>query len=142
MTSRRRPEFIPQPGVGTCGPAALTMVLRNEGIVADVGDVIAACTMSDEGTSAAELIKAARRFGCGAAAYRAGIEDLPSFPLPVILYCCQPGHFVVLVETSPTGIVVLDPARGRGELQWREAGETFRGVVIAVTRDPGRAEAS
>jgi len=140
VTSRRDPEFVPQRGVGLCGPAALTMMLRHEGIVADVDAVIAACAMSKDGTSAAELINAARRFGCGAAAYQAAVEDLPLFPPPVILYCCQPGHFVVLIETSPTGIVILDPARGRNELRWREVSRTFRGVVIAVTRDAGGAE--
>lgn len=126
------PELIRQTAPGTCGPAALTMVLRTHGVEATMAAVTAACQFTDKGASAAELIAVAERFGCTARAYRASANDLDAFDLPVILFW-QSAHFVVLAAMTADAAVVLDPARGAQTLSHERVVAHFRGVVISVT---------
>jgi ABC-type bacteriocin/lantibiotic exporter with double-glycine peptidase domain len=128
----RTPHLVRQTAPGTCGPAALTMVLRTCGVEATMAAVTAACRLTDEGASAAELISVAERFGCTANAYRASASDLEAFNLPVILFW-QSAHFVVLAAVTGDDALVLDPARGAQKLTRDQVAAHFRGVVISVS---------
>ena len=85
-----------------------------------------ACGVSRDGSSAAQLARAAERYGLKAKGFKAGIEALRSIPVPAVLFW-EFNHFVVLEAVQDDIIWINDPASGRLGLD--------HDVLTAVTRE-------
>ncbi len=118
-----------------CGAASLTMVLAYYEKWFPLEQLRLDCGVSRDGTSAKNVMMAARSHGLEAHAYHAEPEALlEEGPYPCILHWGF-NHFVVLCGFKGKKAVLNDPARGRIEVSWEEFDEQFTGVFM--TFEPG-----
>ncbi len=131
-TRRRRVPIILQTTSLDCGAACLAMVLRSlggGGSLRAVQDVIG---VHRDGTSALDIIAAARVFGVQAEGIRVDLEDLQWLPTPAILHW-EFDHFVVLESVRRNRVVIIDPAMGRRVMRASEVSACFTGVAVTVS---------
>lgn len=119
-----------------CGAACLNMVLAYHGRWVPLEDVRRLVGVSRDGTNAANLLKAARRYGMVAKGFRKPPEGLDSLPVPSIIHW-NFNHFVVYEGRRGERVFINDPASGRREVTPQELDEAFTGVVLAF--EPGEA---
>ncbi|MEY2631865.1 MAG: hypothetical protein RIR00_519, partial [Pseudomonadota bacterium] len=112
-----------------CGAACLAMVLGHYGRHVPLETLRYDCGVSRDGSSAANLLKAARRHGLIGKGFKRDIAGLESLRLPAILFW-NFNHFVVLEGTGPEGFRINDPASGRRLVPPEEFDESFTGVVL------------
>lgn len=112
-----------------CGAASLAMILAYYGKWLPLEQVRADCGVSRDGSSARDLVRAARAYGLSAAGYRMEIEDVMACSFPVILHWGF-DHFVVLCGFKRGKALINDPARGRIAVPMEEFDRTFTGVVL------------
>lgn len=112
-----------------CGAAALCMVLAYHGKWLPLEQVRLDCGISRDGSSAKNMLKAARSYGLKAAGYRMEPLELRSLDFPVILHW-NFNHFVVLNGFKKNKAVLNDPARGTVEVPLEEFDKAFTGVVL------------
>ena len=117
-----------------CGAASLTAVLGYHGRHEPLERIRVECDVSRDGSNAADIVKAARRFGMTAAGRRCEIDELRALPLPAILHW-NFNHFVVLEGFSGESAYINDPATGPRRVSASELDESFTG--IALTLEPG-----
>lgn len=125
----RRVPAILQMETAECGPACLAMVLAAHGRWETLDAVRDSCGVSRDGTSAADIVEAARRRGMEADAYSRDIDGLAALGLPQILFWGF-DHFVVLEAVGRNGFVIVDPANGRRVVDREEFGRRFTGVTL------------
>ena len=125
----RRVPAILQMETAECGPACLAMVLAAHGRWETLDAVRDSCGVSRDGTSAADIVEAARRRGMEADAYSRDIDGLAALGLPQILFWGF-DHFVVLEAVGRNGFVIVDPANGRRVIDREEFGRRFTGVTL------------
>jgi ABC-type bacteriocin/lantibiotic exporter with double-glycine peptidase domain len=116
-----------------CGAACLAMVLARFGRWEGLDAVRDLCGVSRDGTSVADVIEAARRFGLDAHAYSREIAGLAALPMPQILYW-DFNHFVVLEGIDKNGFAINDPAYGRRVVEPAEFGRRFTGITMTFAR--------
>lgn len=112
-----------------CGAAALCMVLAYHGKWLPLEQVRLDCGISRDGSSAKNMLKAARSYGLKAAGYRMEPLELRSLDFPVILHW-NFNHFVVLNGFKKNKAVLNDPGRGTVEVPVEEFDKAFTGVVL------------
>lgn len=113
-----------------CGAACLTMIMAYYGLWIPLEQVRADCGVSRDGSNAANVLKAARKYGFTAKAYRYPIEALKKdcdFPCIIHWNFC---HYVVLCGFKNDKAVLCDPARGRVEVSAEEFDKSFTGIVL------------
>jgi len=132
-------QLVRQRHGNDCGAAALATVLHAHGDAA-VGDVLAATLQNRRGSTLAELARVARTYGLEALGWTVSYEQISSLQLPAVAHLgiVARGHFVVILEWSPSGVVVGDPARGRRILNRKRFCRRWSGHILTMTR-PGRA---
>ncbi len=118
-----------------CGAACLAMVLASFGRWETLDSVRDTCGVSRDGTSAEDILEAARQRGLEANAYSLEIEELGSLPLPQILFWGF-DHFVVLEAIARDGFEINDPAHGRRHVDRAEFDRRFTGVTMAFAPGP------
>lgn len=112
-----------------CGAASLAMVLAYHGKWLSLEQVRADCGVSRDGSSARDILRAARGHSLKAAGYRMNIEKLKEAKFPVILHW-NFNHFVVLCGFKKNGAILNDPARGRVVVSMEELDRSFTGIVL------------
>ena len=113
-----------------CGAASLTMILSYYSKWLPLEQVRVDCGVSRDGTSAKNVLAAARSYGMEAHAYHAEPEALlKEGPYPCILHWGF-NHFVVLCGFRGKKAVINDPARGRVEVLWDEFDRMFTGIFL------------
>ncbi|WHH58781.1 NHLP family bacteriocin export ABC transporter peptidase/permease/ATPase subunit [Petroclostridium sp. X23] len=112
-----------------CGAASLCMVLAYYGKWLPLEQVRTDCGVSRDGSSAKNLLKAARAYGLKAAGYRMEPSALHDILLPAILHW-NFNHFVVLNGFKGNKAVLNDPARGTVEVDMEEFDRAFTGIVL------------
>ncbi len=118
-----------------CGAASLTMIMHYYQKWIPLEEARVDCGVSMDGSSAKNIIIAARNYGMKANAWRLEPEDLrEEGPFPCILHWGF-NHFVVLCGFKGNSAVINDPARGRVIVEWEEFDREFTGVCI--TMEPG-----
>ncbi|MFZ4652106.1 MAG: peptidase domain-containing ABC transporter [Rubrivivax sp.] len=115
-----------------CGLACLVMVAAAHGLVTDLADLRRRFPLSLKGANLGHLMTCASSMGLAGRALRLELEELRDLARPSILHW-DLNHFVVLVKTSRTHIVILDPAVGERRLSLQEASSHFTGVALELT---------
>ncbi len=147
----KQPNHIPQPlqkGVARvpvvmqmealeCGAASLTMIMHYYRKFIPLEQARVDCGVSQDGSSAKNILLAARSYGMKANAWRLEPQDLmEEGPFPCILHWGF-NHFVVLCGFKGKRAVLNDPARGRVTVEWEEFDREFTGVCITFEPDEG-----
>ncbi len=109
-----RPEpfvFVPQLEEADCGLAALAMVARSRGRPTTVEELRGRAAPGPRGLSLQQLRELAGAVGLPGQAVRVSAQRLGLVSLPAIAHL-RDGHYVVLYQVGPGGVVVGDPAAG------------------------------
>ncbi len=118
-----------------CGAASLTMIMHYYRKWIPLEQARVDCGVSRDGSSAKNILLAARSYGMKAQAWRLEPEMLlEEGSFPCILHWGF-NHFVVLCGFKGKKAVINDPARGRVLLPWEEFDKQFTGVCL--TFEPG-----
>ena len=118
-----------------CGAASLTMIMHYYQMWIPLEQARVDCGVSMDGSSAKNILMAARSYGMKAQAWRLDPESLlEEGPFPCIIHWGF-NHFVVLCGFKGKRAVLNDPARGRVTIEWEEFDREFTGVCL--TLEPG-----
>ena len=131
---RKRVPVIMQMEAAECGAASLAMVLAYYGRWVPLEKMRVDCGISRDGSSALNLIKAARLHGMDARGGRVDLDALKEMPLPCILHWGY-NHFVVLTGCKGGRFRLNDPACGRVNLSREEVEHYYTGVAMVF--EPG-----
>lgn len=113
-----------------CGAASLTMILSYYDKWIPLEQVRQDCGVSRDGSSAKNILKAARNYGLKAQGYRMEPEALKeNGTFPCIIHW-EFNHFVVLNGFKGDKVYINDPARGNYVTTMKEFDEAFTGVCI------------
>ena len=113
-----------------CGAASLTMILAYYGKWLPLEQVRADCGVSRDGSSAKNILRAARGYGLNAKGYRYEPETLrQQGTFPCIIHC-NFNHFVVLNGFKKGKAILNDPARGTYSVTMETFDESFTGVCL------------
>lgn len=125
----RRVPVVLQQEPTECAAACLAMVLGAHGRATTLDECRGACGAGRDGADAAAIVRAARARGLAARGYSAGVADLATLDLPVIVHW-RANHFVVVERIDARGFTLVDPARGRSTLSVEEFAAGFSSVVL------------
>ena len=117
-----------------CGAASLSMILAYHGKWLPLEQVRKDCGVSRDGSSAKNLLKAARNYGMIAKGYRCDTSTLSQMGVPCILHWGF-NHFVVFCGFHKEQAVINDPARGTVRVSKEELDREFTGIVLSF--EPG-----
>ncbi len=118
-----------------CGAASLCMILAYYGKWIPLEQVRSDCGVSRDGSSAKNVLKAARSYGMEAKGYRYEPEELrEGGQFPCIIHW-EFNHFVVLDGFRGGKAYLNDPARGNYAVSMERFDEAFTGVVLMM--EPG-----
>lgn len=113
-----------------CGAASLAMVLAYYGKWLPLEQVRADCGVSRDGSSAKNILLAARNYGMSAQGYRFEPDDVKKEgQFPCIIHW-EFNHFVVLDGFKKNGAVINDPARGNVTVSMEEFDKAFTGICL------------
>ncbi|HZV77528.1 MAG TPA: NHLP family bacteriocin export ABC transporter peptidase/permease/ATPase subunit [Candidatus Babeliales bacterium] len=118
-----------------CGAASLGMILGYYGRHVPLEELRVACGVTRDGSSAGNLLRAARSYGLEAHGYRYDIGELRTLTPPFIIFW-QFYHFVVVEGFTKNGAVLNDPAGGRRLCDWEEFDHAYTGVCLAFAPGP------
>lgn len=149
LIGKKKFKFFHQLENVDCGPACLAMVSSFHGIKISVKEIKKICDVTRTGVTVRDLIFGARQIGLESAGVKMTMEELPTAPLPLILYWKQ-SHFVVLhkiVERKHSStFYIADPGYGKVKLdgdtvkkEWMGANQ--KGVAILVNLREGTSPA-
>ena len=113
-----------------CGAASLTMILAYYGKWLPLEQVRADCGVSRDGSSAKNVLRAARSYGLSAKGYRFEPEDLKTYgKFPCIIHW-NFNHFVVLNGFRGDKAVLNDPAKGCYSVSMETFDKSFTGICL------------
>ena len=118
-----------------CGAASLGIVLAHFGRWVSIEELRETCSVGRDGCSAADIFRAARRYGLEVKGWRKQPRDLRNMPLPMILFW-EFNHFVVLEGFDKGRFLINDPGNGHRTISEEEFDHAFTGVTL--TFEPGR----
>ena len=131
---RMRTPLFPQLETSECGAACLGILLAHFGRWEPIEELRNACGVSRDGTSAADIVRAAKRYDLQLSGWRRQVNQLGDVPLPAILFW-EFNHFVVLEGIGQGRYYVNDPANGRRTVSAETFDRAYTGVVL--TAKPG-----
>ncbi len=131
---RKRVPVLTQMSEVECGAASLAMILRYYGRKTSISEVSERASIGRDGLSAAGIVKTARGYGMRVRAISLKENDFRNVTLPAIIHW-QFNHFMIVERWTPTGVDVVDPARGRRHYSAEEFDAGFTGVVMML--EPG-----
>ena len=132
---RCRTPLLIQSDVNECGAACLGSILGYHGKWVSMGELRDACAVGRDGSSAADILRAARRYGLDARGWRRSVQNLPQIPLPAILFW-EFDHFVVLEGVEHGRYYLNDPASGHRVVDHDTLDRCFTGVALHFAKAP------
>lgn len=118
-----------------CGAAALAMVLRHYGLYLPLEMLRRDCGVSRDGSSARNIVMAARRYGLEAKGYSLSADQLASVPVPSIIHW-EFNHFVVFEGCKGGVALINDPAAGHRRIPMNDFRKSYTGVVLGFKPGP------
>ncbi len=135
--ARRRvtTPLLLQTHITECGAASLGSVLGYFGRWVPLSELREACRVSRDGTTAAAVSRAARRYGLECSGRMADAGQLKTLPLPLVLFW-QYSHFVVFEGFDRDRYFINDPMTGHRTLTADEFGEEYSGIALQFRPGP------
>ena len=130
---RARTPTILQLEAVECGAACLGMILGYFGRTVPLEELRMRCGVSRDGSSAGNMVRAAKLYGLDAKGHRFDTEAIRELAPPFIVFW-EFRHFVVVDGTSERGVFLNDPAIGRRTVSWEEFDRNFTGVTITFEK--------
>ena len=118
-----------------CGAACLGIVLSYFGRWASIEELREACSVGRDGCNAADVFRAAQRYGLETQGWRKQPRELRSMSLPLILFW-EFNHFVVLEGFRKGRFLINDPANGHRTIGEEEFDRAFTGVTLSFRPGP------
>ena len=133
---RAKVPVIMQMEAVECGAASLAMTMAYYEKWVPLEQLRVDCGVSRDGSTARNLLIAARSYGFDARGYRLEPEDLVhSGTFPCIIHW-NFNHFVVLAGFKRGKAIINDPARGVVAIPMEEFDKSFTGICLVIT--PGK----
>lgn len=118
-----------------CGAASLAMIMSYFEKWMPLEKTRQDCGVSRDGSSAKNIMKAAKSYGMEAHAYSADVDSVKEEgPFPCIIHWGF-NHFVVLNGFKGNKAYINDPAKGLVKVSMKEFDENYTGVIIVL--EPG-----
>ena len=133
---RMRTPLFPQLETSECGAACLGIVLAHFGRWEPIEALRDACGVSRDGSSAADIVNAGKRYDLKISGWRKQIGELHDVRLPAILFW-EFNHFLVLEGLARDRYYLNDPANGRRTVDEETFGQAFTGIVLTAEPGPG-----
>ena len=118
-----------------CGAACLGIVLAYFGRWVSIEELRETCSVGRDGCNAADVYRAARRYGLEPGGWRRQPKDLLRLPLPMILFW-EFRHFVVLEGFRKGRFLINDPANGHRTIGEEEFDRAFTGLTLTFRPGP------
>ena len=112
-----------------CGAASLSMIFGYFGKYLPLEQMRIETGVSRDGCNAANIMRAAKKFGLECHGYRREPEALREIETPCIIHW-NFEHFVVFEGFKGDYAYINDPAVGRRKLSWEDLDDSFTGVVL------------
>lgn len=132
FTGNRRLPVILQTEIAECGLVCLAMVASYHGFDTDMTQLRKRFGVSSQGVQLKQLMDVAGRLNLATRALRAEPENLDQVQLPCIMHWGM-NHFVVLKSIKSKKLEIHDPALGLRQIDRKELGENFTGVLLELT---------
>lgn len=116
-----------------CGAAALSMILAHFGRWVPLEQLREDCAVSRDGSSAKNILKAARRYGLISKGYRKSVEYLKQVDFPCVIHW-NFMHFVVLCGFKKDKAVINDPQRGNILVTMEQLRKSYTGVCLTFEK--------
>ena len=116
-----------------CGAASLSMIFGYFGKFLPLEQMRIETGVSRDGCNAANIMRAAKRFGLECHGYRKEPEALREIQTPCIIHW-NFNHFVVFEGFKGKNAYINDPAVGRRKLTWEELDDSFTGIVLTFSK--------
>jgi len=133
VNNYRKTPTVFQMEATECGAASLSMIFGYFGKFLPLEQMRIETGVSRDGCNAANIMKAARRYGLDCHGYRKEPEALKEIETPCIIHW-NFNHFVVFEGFKGEYAFLNDPAVGRRRLTWEELDEGFTGIVLTFSK--------
>jgi ABC-type bacteriocin/lantibiotic exporter with double-glycine peptidase domain len=133
---RRRVRVLLQLNGVECAAACLAMVLSYHGRRTSISQARERCQSGRGGTSAGNIVRAARGYGMIARGLRPVPGLFERIPLPAIVHWNN-DHFIVVERWRRRSVNIVDPGWGRRVLTAQEFAEGVSQAVLVLEPGPG-----